>query len=157
VELIEQLAHAVSLDGNLLLNFGPMGDGALPDFEVEIAEAVGEWMRVNGSVIHGCGMARDWDYPGWGYYTHNAETGVTYAIVTRPPISGVIKPLLPAGTRLRSATALGSGETVDARWLDDRTISLPVPRDASVPLVFALVVEREVAAGPSVEVNPDVA
>ncbi|NNC12428.1 alpha-L-fucosidase [Planctomonas sp. JC2975] len=156
-ELIEQLAHIVSLDGNLLLNFGPMGDGALPGFEVETAAAIGDWMEVNGAAIHGCGMARDWDYPGWGHYTHNAETGVTYAIVTRIPVTGVIKPVLPVGTRLRSVTALATSAPVEARLLDERTISVDVPRESSVPLVYAIEVERDETQRQTVEVNPDVA
>ena len=156
-ELIEQLAHAVSLSGNLLLNFGPMGDGALPAFEVEIAREIGDWMRGNGEAIHGCGMAPGWDYPGWGYYTQNADTGATYAIVTRMPVSGVIKPQAPAGTSIRSVRALATGEEVEFARLDDQTVSIPVPREARVPIVFALEAEREQAPVPSQEVNPDVA
>jgi alpha-L-fucosidase len=157
VELIEQLAHAVSLSGNLLLNFGPMGDGALPAFEVETAREIGDWMRANGEAIHGCGMAHGWDYPGWGYYTQNAETGVTYAIVIRMPVSGVIKPQAPAGTSIRSVRALATGEGVEFTRLDDQTVSIAVPRDAPAPIVFALEAGREQAPVPSQEVNPDVA
>jgi Alpha-L-fucosidase len=156
-ELIEQLVHAVSLGGNLLLNFGPMGDGALPEFEFDIARTIGDWLAANGDAICGCGMASDWDYPGWGYYTHNQATGITYAVVTRMPVTGELKIQLPAGTRLVSLESLATGEPVAFRQLDARAVALDLPSQVAEPIVYALEVVADRGEPEHVEPNPDVA
>jgi alpha-L-fucosidase len=51
--LIELLVETASKGGNLLLNIGPKSDGTFPDESVERLEAIGRWMAVNGSAIHG--------------------------------------------------------------------------------------------------------
>src|SRR5262249_17133202 len=51
--LIEMLVETASKGGNLLLNIGPQSDGTFPPESVERLEAIGRWMAVNGSAIHG--------------------------------------------------------------------------------------------------------
>ncbi|MDZ4773283.1 MAG: alpha-L-fucosidase [Planctomycetota bacterium] len=51
--LLRLLVDVASKGGNLLLNVGPNADGEIPREEIERLEAVGRWMRVNGSAIHG--------------------------------------------------------------------------------------------------------
>ena len=155
-ELIEQLVHAVSLSGNMLLNFGPRGDGAFPDFELEAVRVLGDWLADNGECVYGCGMAQEWDYPGWGFYTRNADTGIVYAVVTRVPVAGVISPRLPENARVRRVTVLPTGATVPFTELDSRTIRVEVGA-ASAPSVFALDVEGRAGSDESSEINPDLA
>ena len=53
--MIESLIDFVSKGGNLLLNVGPTGDGIIPAPSVERLTEIGDWMKVNGESIHGCG------------------------------------------------------------------------------------------------------
>jgi len=52
-ELIQELVDVVSKNGNLLLNVGPRPDGTIPEKEVELLEAVGDWLTVHGEAIYG--------------------------------------------------------------------------------------------------------
>ncbi|HEX7326424.1 MAG TPA: alpha-L-fucosidase [Rhodanobacteraceae bacterium] len=52
-EIVHLLVNIVARGGNLLLGIGPEGDGSLPAAAVERLLAVGKWMEVNGSAIHG--------------------------------------------------------------------------------------------------------
>ena len=52
---IRLLAKAVARGGNLLMNIGPMGTGAIDTNDVKILKGIGHWFDVNGESIHGCG------------------------------------------------------------------------------------------------------
>ncbi len=51
--LLDMLAQAASMGGNLLLNVGPDRDGRLPAPFVERAEQIGRWLAVHGEAIYG--------------------------------------------------------------------------------------------------------
>lgn len=51
-DIITYLVDVVSKNGNLLLNVGPKGDGSIPDKDVEILTAIGDWLAVNGEAIY---------------------------------------------------------------------------------------------------------
>ncbi|MBM3522809.1 MAG: alpha-L-fucosidase [Alphaproteobacteria bacterium] len=55
--LLRSLIESVSMGGNLLLNVGPTGRGLLDDATSSRLAAIGDWMRVNGRAIHGCGRS----------------------------------------------------------------------------------------------------
>ncbi|MCA1808040.1 MAG: alpha-L-fucosidase [Lentisphaerae bacterium] len=48
VTLVKMLATAANGVGNLLLNIGPRGDGAIPGESVQIIRKVGDWMKHEG-------------------------------------------------------------------------------------------------------------
>src|SRR6185437_6678762 len=52
-ELVHTLVEIVAKGGNLLLGVGPQGDGELPATALERLRAIGAWMQINGSAIHG--------------------------------------------------------------------------------------------------------
>lgn len=56
-ELIHHFADVVSKNGNLLLNVGPMADGAIQEEQVARLEALGSWLDINGEAIYG---SRPW-------------------------------------------------------------------------------------------------
>lgn len=56
-EIIQTLIDVVSKGGNLLLNVGPMGNGAIPAGDRAILSDLGAWMAVNGEAING---SRPW-------------------------------------------------------------------------------------------------
>ena len=53
--MIESLIDIVSKGGNLLLNVGPTGDGTIPAPSIERLAVIGDWIKVNGEAIYGCG------------------------------------------------------------------------------------------------------
>ncbi|MCD4752868.1 MAG: alpha-L-fucosidase [Anaerolineaceae bacterium] len=53
--LIHHLVDIVSKNGNYLLNIGPDAEGGIPQPSVERLLAMGEWLKVNGESIYGCG------------------------------------------------------------------------------------------------------
>ena len=55
--VINMLMECVSKGGNLLLNVGPDAKGNIPARSIEILTEVGEWMRLNGESVYGCGIA----------------------------------------------------------------------------------------------------
>ncbi len=52
-KLVEILVETASKGGNLLLNIGPDGAGAVPAPSVERLQGLSEWMRLHGDAIHG--------------------------------------------------------------------------------------------------------
>ena len=58
-EVIKLLVDTVSKGGNLLFNVGPTARGEFePRAEARLLE-IGEWMRLNGRAIYGCGAASE--------------------------------------------------------------------------------------------------
>ena len=56
-QLIMNLVRTTSGSGNFLLNVGPKPDGTIPQASVKRLKQIGEWMRVNGESIYGCGAS----------------------------------------------------------------------------------------------------
>ena len=50
-ELIHMFVDIVSKNGNLLLNVGPMADGAIPNNQAERLRGLGRWLDRNGAAI----------------------------------------------------------------------------------------------------------
>ncbi|MDE2747823.1 MAG: alpha-L-fucosidase [Chloroflexota bacterium] len=50
-EMIHMFVDIVSKNGNLLLNVGPMADGAIPDNQADRLRALGRWLDRNGEAI----------------------------------------------------------------------------------------------------------
>jgi len=71
--VVHTLLDIVSKNGNLLLNVGPDGRGRIPSQSIEILREVGQWMRLNGESIYGCGSA-DMETPQWGRITKKDNT-----------------------------------------------------------------------------------
>ncbi len=70
--ILKMLIDGVSKGGNMLFNVGPNGRGEIEPRAVERLNAVGEWFRVNGRSIYGCGPS-EFTPPADGRFTRNAE------------------------------------------------------------------------------------
>lgn len=84
-EVLEKIVHAVSMGGNMVVNFGPKADGTFRQEEQDLAAAIGRWMDKYGQSVYGC------DYAGlpkqdWGYYTQHGDS--LYMVVFNQPFTG---------------------------------------------------------------------
>jgi alpha-L-fucosidase len=70
--LVQMLVDSVSKNGNLLLNVGPNGRGEFELKAVERLQEIGEWLRLNGRAIYGCG-ASSFTPPADSRYTQNGN------------------------------------------------------------------------------------
>lgn len=99
-EVLQRIVHAVSMGGNMVVNFGPDGKGNFRPEEYTTAEWLGRWMQTNGEAVYGCDYA-GWPKADWGYYTRRADT--VYMVVFNQPLTGMLTVKTPAGTRIKAA------------------------------------------------------
>jgi alpha-L-fucosidase len=86
-QLLWMLIDGVSKNGNLLLNVGPTGRGEFDARARDRLVNMGEWMRVNGRSIHGCGAApAEFATPPDCRLTYNPETRRLYVHVLNWPM-----------------------------------------------------------------------
>lgn len=108
VEVLQRVVHAVSMGGNMVVNFGPDGQGNFRPEEEELAAWLGSWMKRNGEALYGCGYA-GFEKADWGYYTRRGDD--VYMVVFNQPFSGHLTVKTPAKISIESA-ALPDGTPV---------------------------------------------
>ena len=82
---IRLLANTVSRGGNLLMNIGPMGDGAFEGRDLKILQGIGAWMDKNGESITGA-QSSGLPLQSWGVTTRKG--GKLYLHVFHWPKDG---------------------------------------------------------------------
>lgn len=92
LDLMEMLMHAVSMNGNLVINFGPDGLGAIRPEEGHTAETLGKWTTANAEAIYGAKYS-GLDKPEYGYYTR--KDNKLYLTVFNRPVNNVIRLAIP--------------------------------------------------------------
>lgn len=107
-EVLENVVHAVSMGGNMLVNFGPQGNGDFRPEEKQLAQYIGKWMKENGEAIYGCGYA-GLTKQSWGYFTKNHQDEI-YMIVFNRPVSDMLKVAVPKGLKVAGAQLLHKQE-----------------------------------------------
>ena len=138
VEVLERIVHAVSMGGNMVVNFGPQPDGDFRHEEKELAEAVGRWMKKNGECVYGC------DYAGlekqdWGYYTRNGND--IYMVVFNLPFSKWLTVKTPKELKPVEAVTL-DGQKVEVVETTNNEYNVKVPEKIiGDPFVIKLKVE----------------
>ena len=91
-DLTDMLLHAVSMNGNLVVNFGPDGKGNIRPEESHTAAKLGEWTKINGEAIYGAKYA-GLPKPDYGYYTK--KDGKLYLTVVNRPVNGSLRLAIP--------------------------------------------------------------
>jgi len=120
-ELVHTLVGIVAKGGNLLLGVGPQPDGELPAVALERLRAIGAWMQVNGSAIHGSRAIAPYG-EGRFRFTQGKDGSVNAIWLAGegeqgPPASLVLRAFKPApGARLQ---VLGAGGELAWRQRDD--------------------------------------
>lgn len=131
-ELVQLLATCVSMNCNLLLNIGPQASGELPEAALERLRGIGEWMKVNGKSIKGCGPG-PLDKQEWGVTTAPLEGGKTfYAHIFKSP-GAIIEIPVARKDRIRSVSSLAYGTMLNFKKVGEKLfITLPadLPEDS---------------------------
>ena len=83
--LIHNLVDIAAKGGNYLLNVGPTADGQFPEESILRLKEIGDWMDINGEIIHNsrkCDQYQDSDHT---YYIQNEAGTTLYAVLTAWP------------------------------------------------------------------------
>lgn len=88
-ELIEQLLRVAAANGNLVLNIGPLGSGAIDDTSRRLLETVGSFLERNGEAIYGT-SGSPIGTPQWGYCTWKPDENLLYLLVREWPQDGLL-------------------------------------------------------------------
>ncbi|TAN04865.1 MAG: alpha-L-fucosidase [Rhodanobacteraceae bacterium] len=141
-ELVHTLVGIVAKGGNLLLGIGPEGNGTLPAAALQRLQAIGEWMKVNGSAIHGTRPIAPYE-DGKFRFTRNKDGSVNAIYLAAageaPPASVVLRGVQP--THDARIELLGGPESLAWTRHDSlTTITLPpsVRRQLSGALAWTL-------------------
>jgi alpha-L-fucosidase len=146
-QLMEILLYVWGGDGNMLLNIGPMGDGAMNPVELERFKQLAEWWGVHGEEsIRG---SRGGPYiPGpWGAATCK-DNRVFLHIFRWPEQGGLMFPSLE-GLTLQSARLLSGGEVKTTAVQDGFVVDVPKVGREKIVTTVELVFD-----GPTLPVKP---
>lgn len=140
IEVLERIVHAVSMGGNMVVNFGPQPDGDFRTEEKQLASAIGAWMQKYGACIYGCDYA-GWDKQSWGYYTRKDSD--VYMVVFNPPYSCHLTVKVPKGTKvLKAVLADGKEVKVTETARNEYNIDMPA-RTPDEPFFIKLQTEAD--------------
>jgi alpha-L-fucosidase len=139
--LVRNLIDIASKGGNYLLNVGPKADGTFPQQSIDILQAMGKWMKVNGQSIYAT-QKSPLAPLSWGRCTMKGQGGntVLYLSVFDWPAD---RQLLVRGLKneVISAALLSSGHKLKTTMTGDGSL-IHVPAEA--PDSIASVIRLEV-------------
>lgn len=135
VEVLDRIVHAVSMGGNMVVNFGPQPDGDFRAEEKELSSFIGKWMKKNGECIYACDYA-GWAKQDWGYYTRKKDE--IYMIVFNLPYSRQLTAKTPKGVQITEATLL-NGQSVKVTEVARNEYNIGIPTQTpNEPFVIKL-------------------
>ncbi|WP_291528557.1 alpha-L-fucosidase [Bacteroides sp. UBA939] len=141
LEVLERIIHAVSMGGNMVVNFGPQADGDFRKEEKALSEEIGQWMKQNGECVYSC------DYAGfpkqnWGYYTRKGNT--IYMVVFNVPYSGKLVVKTPRNLQIQGAATLSGNQKVEVVETAGNEYNVSVPaKQPGEPFVIKLEVSEK--------------
>ena len=138
--LVRLLAQCVSMNSNLLLNIGPQANGELPTAALERLKGMGEWMKVNGEAIKGCGPGPIAEQE-WGVSTAPIGDGKTFYIHLFKNPGAVVEIPVAKRAKVKSVTALSDGSQIAVRKVGERlflTVPGDVPEDSDFVIKVTL-------------------
>lgn len=139
-EVLQRIVHAVSMGGNMVVNFGPKPDGDFRAEEKEMAQAIGRWMHKYGEAVYGCDYA-GWGKPDWGYYTKKGDN--VYMVVFNAPYSGKLNVKVPDGVKIVRAGVI-RGKEVPVEEIARNEFNIDMPReDPGEPFVIKLEISHQ--------------
>ncbi|MDH6622551.1 alpha-L-fucosidase [Streptomyces sp. LBL] len=146
--LVRMLVDTVAKDGNLLLNVGPTGRGLIDARAERTVRVIGEWMRLHGRAVYGCGPS-EFTAPPDCRYTQRGDR--LYLHLFAWPFGHLQLPGL-AG-RVRYAQLLHDASEIAVHHIDEGqapdTTRMPAPPSGT--LTLRLPVQRPEVAVPVIE------
>jgi len=110
-ELVHTLCEVAGRGGNLLLNVSPMGNGQLPNEQIERLDAISTWMDAYGASIHDTTAGLE----PWQFYGPSTRRGDRlYLHLLQRPYDTVTVRGLPI-RRVRAARELRTGTALAVR------------------------------------------
>jgi Alpha-L-fucosidase len=91
-DLIEMIVKANSMDGNLVINFGPDSKGHIRQEETIITKEVGEWMKLNGEAVYGVHHSVLSKHD-WGHSTQKGNQ--IYLTIFNKPLNNAVRVKMP--------------------------------------------------------------
>lgn len=147
-DLSQMLMQAVSLNGNLVINFGPDGKGNIRPEEGQLAQGLGQWVSKNGNAIYGTRYA-GLPKPDYGYYTRKGNQ--LFLTVFNRPVSNVLRLAIPRDYADEPKKVSINGADAPFKRIDmgmdrDRNlyydITLPGNYNPTEPFVITIDVEK---------------
>jgi len=138
--LIRLLAQCASMNSNLLLNIGPQANGELPAAALERLKGMGEWMRVNGESIRGCGPGPLGEQE-WGVTTAPVDGGKTFYLHLFKDPGAVIEIPVAKKAKVLSVTALDGGKAITTKKVGEKlfvTVPGELPADSDYVIKVTL-------------------
>jgi len=145
-DVLHMLREVSAGGGNLLLNIGPKPDGSIPEEATERLKAVGKWTAKNGEAMYGK-MDRTGGRFEWmptGTWTLNGKTA--YYWCTRWP--GTELAIGGLRTKLRRASFLATGDSIEFRQTKDRLVLRGLPKSSPDKVAGVTVLKLEFTAKP---------
>ena len=138
-DLLRQLIDVASKGGNMLLNIGPTGEGAITPQALGCLEKFGTWMKINGEAIHGTTASPFAILPFEGRCTRKGQT--LFLHVFQWPKDGSI--ILPATNQVKRAWLLADRGTALTVSPTPRGAKIILPKSAPDAIASVIAVEIE--------------
>lgn len=154
--VLRMLVDTVSKNGNLLLNIGPDGRGAVTPHDAKVLEELGEWMRLHGQSIIGAG-ASSFTPPPHTVYTQRDDRLYLHIFdwpfghLHLPDLAGKVRfaRLLNDGSEIRmevhDPTKVAYATHVGGQPEGTLTLNLPIQAPDTMLPVIELFLDNEVS------------
>ena len=137
---VQLLAKSASRGGNLLLNIGPQGDGAMDVKDLQILSGLAKWMSTNGESIYKAGKS-ELPVQSWGVTTYGNSK--LYLHVFNWPSNGKL-PIGRITSGLGKAYLLSNvSKLLTVNRLANGDLELNVPKQAPDSMNTVIVLETE--------------
>ena len=133
VQCIQNLAHCIGGDGNLLLNIGPRPDGSIDPTQEDRLHAIAAWMKVNSAAVYG---TRGGPYRPTASYAATRKGNTIYLHLLKWDGDTIVLPALPL--HIVSSKALGGGAVQVSQTTDAVSVTLSQDKHDAADTVVAL-------------------
>ncbi len=130
-ELIHRMVHTVCAGGSYLLNCGPMGNGKIDPWAIELFSGIGDWIRDNHESIYDTEANPLPARPEWGDASLSKDGKTLYLHVMQWPADGRLRVEgVPVKAASASFLAPGGADQEIPLAQDGSSITLELPAEA---------------------------
>ncbi|UKS30949.1 alpha-L-fucosidase [Paenibacillus sp. HWE-109] len=136
---LRQMIDVLSLNGNFVINVGPMGDGSFDPKSLELLKEIGAWMQINNSAVHGSRRSPI-GKPPWGRCTAKGNT--LYLHIFDWPANGeLIVPGLRSAVVKAYVLADPNQANLEVQRMSEEDVWIVVPSEFANTLIPVIAVE----------------